>query len=73
MVRLLGIGRNEYIAILDACKAKRLLWRVNKGIAKEMLPSEPLDIPLEPWWKVSVVNVGRATGEGSRRQSRAMT
>ncbi|CAD7697174.1 unnamed protein product [Ostreobium quekettii] len=57
IVRKLGIGRNEYIAILDSCKAKKLLWRVNKGIAKEMLPSEPLNIPLEPWWKVSVVNV----------------
>jgi len=56
--RLSGIGRNEYIEILNQCKAKKLLWRVNKGIAREFLPSEPLDIPLEPWWHVLVVNIG---------------
>lgn len=58
ILRLSGIGRNQYIAILDACKAKKLLWRVNKNIAKEKLPFEPIDILMEPWWKVSTVNVG---------------
>eukprot|EP00191_Tetraselmis_sp_GSL018_P022956 CAMPEP_0177627496 /NCGR_PEP_ID=MMETSP0419_2-20121207/31236_1 /TAXON_ID=582737 /ORGANISM="Tetraselmis sp., Strain GSL018" /LENGTH=791 /DNA_ID=CAMNT_0019128657 /DNA_START=65 /DNA_END=2441 /DNA_ORIENTATION=+ len=58
IMRLLGIGRNEYIEILNQCKAKKLLWRVNKGIAREFLPLEPVDTPLEPWWQVSVVNIG---------------
>lgn len=38
---VLGIGRNEYIAALNACKARRLMWRVNinrEGIAREQLP-----------------------------------
>ncbi|EFJ51519.1 hypothetical protein VOLCADRAFT_103430 [Volvox carteri f. nagariensis] len=38
---VLGIGRNEYIAVLNACKARRLLWRVNlnrEGIIREHLP-----------------------------------
>ncbi|KXZ46985.1 hypothetical protein GPECTOR_39g479 [Gonium pectorale] len=38
---VLGIGRNEYIAALNACKARRLLWRVNinrEGIVRENLP-----------------------------------
>ncbi|WIA36338.1 hypothetical protein OEZ86_007659 [Tetradesmus obliquus] len=60
MLRVTGIGRNEYIALMNACKAKRLLWRVNKGIARDLLPAAPLDVKMEPWWGVQVVNVGEA-------------
>lgn len=36
---MLGIGRNEYIATLNAVKGKsKLLWRVNKGALRDMLP-----------------------------------
>lgn len=57
IVQLVGIGRNEYIAIMNKCKAKKLLWRVNKSIAKEFLPTSPLDLNMQPWWKVGVVNL----------------
>lgn len=57
-MHVVGIGRNEYIAIMNKCKAKKLLWRVNKSIAKEFLPPEPLDIDMQPWWLVGVVNLG---------------
>eukprot|EP00775_Hariotina_reticulata_P005967 gene5967-6206_t len=59
-LRELGIGRNEYIDIMNACKAKRLMWRVNKGLAKDLLPSAARDIRMEGWWLVCVVNVGDA-------------
>lgn len=57
IVQLVGIGRNEYIAIMNKCKAKKLLWRVNKSIAKEYLPVTPLDLNMQPWWTVGVVNL----------------
>ena len=57
-MRVTGVGRNEYISIMNACKAKKLMWRVNKGIAKDLLPAVPLDIKMEGWWIVNVVNVG---------------
>ncbi|KAL3158901.1 hypothetical protein ABBQ32_011616 [Trebouxia sp. C0010 RCD-2024] len=57
IVQLVGIGRNEYIAIMNKCKAKKLLWRVNKSIAKEYLPVTPLDLNMQPWWTVAVVNL----------------
>ena len=57
-MRSVGIGRNEYISIMNRCKAKKLLWRVNKAIVKEMLPTEPVDIEMQPWWMVNVVNLG---------------
>lgn len=37
-LRVVGVGRNEYISILNACKAKKLMWRVNRAIAKDLLP-----------------------------------
>ena len=59
VVRVTGIGRNEYIATMNKCKAKKLLWRVNKALAKEFLPTEPL-VPaaMQPWWLVATVNLG---------------
>jgi hypothetical protein len=64
-LRELGIGRNEYIDIMNACKAKKLMWRMNKGLARDLLPSAPQDIRMEGWWLVSVVNVGECKGKGA--------
>lgn len=32
------------------------MWKLNKSIAKEMLPTQPADFPVEPWWGVCLVN-----------------
>jgi len=34
-LRLVGVGRNEYIAILNACKNRRVMWRVNRWVGVE--------------------------------------
>jgi hypothetical protein len=34
------------------------MWRLNKGLARELLPAAPPDIRMEAWWRVAVVNVG---------------
>lgn len=39
-------------------QAKKLLWRINKAIAKDLLPTEPQALRLEPWWVAHVVNLG---------------
>ena len=60
-LRVLGIGRNAYISIMNACKAKKgLLWRMSsaKAVARDLLPSEPRPTSMQPWWLVSVVNLG---------------
>ncbi|GBF94849.1 hypothetical protein Rsub_08021 [Raphidocelis subcapitata] len=57
-LRVTGVGRNEYISILNACKAKKLMWRVNRAIAKDLLPQVEQELRLEPWWLVAVANVG---------------
>ncbi|EXB86660.1 hypothetical protein L484_013190 [Morus notabilis] len=55
-LRLTGIGRNEFIDIMNKCRSKKIMWKLNKSIAKELLPTQPVDFAIEPWWGVSLVN-----------------
>lgn len=55
-LRLTGVGRNEFIDIMNKCRSKKLMWKLNKSIAKELLPTQPVDFPIEPWWGVYLVN-----------------
>ena len=32
------------------------MWKLNKSIVKELLPTEPADLAIEPWWGVRFVN-----------------
>ncbi|XP_043722611.1 protein FAM91A1-like isoform X2 [Telopea speciosissima] len=32
------------------------MWKLNKSIAKELLPTQPVDFSIEPWWGVCLVN-----------------
>ncbi|KAF5740192.1 hypothetical protein HS088_TW11G00258 [Tripterygium wilfordii] len=54
--RLTGIGRNEFIDIMNKCRSKKIMWKLNKSIAKELLPAQPVDFPIESWWGVCLVN-----------------
>ncbi|PSC69009.1 puromycin-sensitive aminopeptidase isoform X1 [Micractinium conductrix] len=60
IVRIMGIGRNEYISVMVQAKSKKLMWRMNRGIVKDLLPQAPLNIQIDPWWVVHVVNLGEA-------------
>ncbi|KAK9070558.1 hypothetical protein SSX86_010960 [Deinandra increscens subsp. villosa] len=55
-LRLTGIGRNEFIDIMNKCRSKKIMWKLNKSIAKESLPTHPVDFTIEPWWGVCLVN-----------------
>jgi hypothetical protein len=55
---VVGVGRNQYIAIMQQAKSK-MLWRVNKGLVRDLLPELPQNTRLRhPWWRVCVVNLG---------------
>ncbi|MCO5570831.1 hypothetical protein L7F22_024559 [Adiantum nelumboides] len=56
-LRLTGIGRNEFLDIMNKCRAKRLMWKLNKSIIKEMMPTQPVTFTIESWWTVCVVNL----------------
>jgi len=51
-LRLLGIGRNEYIDLMNQCRSGRKLFR-RKNV-KDLLPPKPAAVNVEPWWNVEV-------------------
>lgn len=62
VLRLLGIGRNQYIDMMNETRSSRKFLGVirNKSV-KDLLPQLPVkDIPIEPWW---IVKVGYVTEE----------
>ena len=36
---------------------QKLMWKLNKSIVKDMLPTQPVDFRMEPWWVVCFVNL----------------
>ncbi|XP_034247668.1 protein FAM91A1 isoform X2 [Thrips palmi] len=65
-LRLLGIGRNEYIELMNQCRSGRKLFR-RKNV-KDLLPPKPVDITMESWW---CVDVGYITEEDIKLVSEA--
>lgn len=52
-MRLLNIGRNEYIELMNQSRSNkgRLFGKRN---VRGLLPKVPYDIHIEPWWRVEV-------------------
>ncbi|XP_030755665.1 protein FAM91A1 [Sitophilus oryzae] len=50
-LRLLGIGRNEYIDLMNQSRSNRgrLFGRKNVHV---LLPKVPVNIHIEPWWRI---------------------
>lgn len=52
-LRVLGIGRNEYLALISEIKTNSTkLFR--KPNPMNFLPKFPVRINIEPWWKVEI-------------------
>ncbi|XP_061337748.1 uncharacterized protein LOC133284690 isoform X2 [Gastrolobium bilobum] len=41
---------------MNKCRSKKIMWKLNKSIAKELLPTQPVEFLIEPWWGVCLVN-----------------
>lgn len=48
-MRLLGIGRNQYIELMNQNRCNRKLFRRNRSL-RELLPAKPVTVLIEPWW-----------------------
>lgn len=58
-LRLLGIGRNQYLDIMNQHRTSKKLFSLIKKVNAELLPSSPVkNIPIEPWW---IINPGYIT------------
>lgn len=65
-LRLLGIGRNQYIAIMNELRStyRKFLGFTTKRSARSLLPNKPDEnVPIEPWW---FVNAGYITEDDVR-------
>ncbi|KAG8441621.1 hypothetical protein GDO86_010708 [Hymenochirus boettgeri] len=49
-LRLLGIGRNQYIDLMNQCRSSKKFFR--RKTARDLLPMKPVEISVEPWWVV---------------------
>uniref|UniRef100_A0A2I2YNN6 FAM91 N-terminal domain-containing protein n=1 Tax=Gorilla gorilla gorilla TaxID=9595 RepID=A0A2I2YNN6_GORGO len=49
-LRLLGIGRNQYIDLMIQCKSSKKFFR--RKTARDLLPIKPVEIATEAWWVV---------------------
>ncbi|CAM1299012.1 FAM91A1 (predicted) [Pycnogonum litorale] len=48
-LRLLGIGRNQYIDLMNQCRSSKRFFR--RRSLRDLLPVKPIDdIVIEPWW-----------------------
>ena len=59
-LRLLGIGRNQYIEMMNQCKASKKFFRPRKD-PRELLPSKPIaQNEIKEWW---IANSGFITDD----------
>jgi len=57
-LRLLGIGRNQYIELMNQHRSSRKLFR--RKPPRELLPTKPVDVSIESWF---VIQNGYVTEE----------
>eukprot|EP01116_Phalansterium_solitarium_P011294 TRINITY_DN26928_c0_g1_i1.p1 TRINITY_DN26928_c0_g1~~TRINITY_DN26928_c0_g1_i1.p1 ORF type:complete len:757 (+),score=190.56 TRINITY_DN26928_c0_g1_i1:84-2354(+) len=67
-VRLLGIGRNEFIDTMNKCRSMGWMWKKKKNGIFELLPQFARPISIEHWW---LVCLGFVTDDDARRCSDA--
>lgn len=78
VLRLLRVGRNQYIDLMNRCRSKGWLWRTGlasrslgrkKSLIREMLPEAPSDVPVLHWFRLH--SAGRPSEDEARRLSDA--
>ncbi|GFY47418.1 protein FAM91A1 [Trichonephila inaurata madagascariensis] len=54
-LRLLGIGRNQYIELMNQCRSSKKFFGVRRKPIRDLLPPKPVSgLVIEPWWMVYV-------------------
>ena len=61
VVRVMGVGRNEYIGAMNSAKALKMQWRLQRrqAVAKQ-LPELPKKVALKNWWRVCTTSAAAA-------------
>lgn len=53
-LRLLGIGRNQYIELMNSSRSSKRFSFRRKPQYRDLLPQTPISVNIEPWWVVTV-------------------
>ncbi|XP_060249656.1 protein FAM91A1 isoform X11 [Ovis aries] len=60
-LRLLGIGRNQYIDLMNQCRSSKIFEPLQKFFrrktARDLLPVKPVEIAIEAWWVVQAAYI----------------
>ncbi|EFA83323.1 FAM91 family protein [Heterostelium album PN500] len=62
-LRMLGVGRNQYIDMMNKCRTKGFLFKKKKDVIKSLLPSRTMEKSIEYWW---ILNAGLHIAEEER-------
>eukprot|EP01113_Clastostelium_recurvatum_P032633 TRINITY_DN4219_c0_g1_i6.p1 TRINITY_DN4219_c0_g1~~TRINITY_DN4219_c0_g1_i6.p1 ORF type:complete len:867 (+),score=237.19 TRINITY_DN4219_c0_g1_i6:26-2626(+) len=65
-VRVLAIGRNQFIDIMNRCRAKGFLWKKRANGLRNLLPARSVEGEGEYWW---VVHLGFVSEEDIKNSS----
>ncbi|GAM20861.1 hypothetical protein SAMD00019534_040360 [Acytostelium subglobosum LB1] len=52
-LRVLGIGRNQYINLMNKYRSKGFLFKKKKDVIKSLLPSNSVEKALDYWWMLN--------------------
>lgn len=55
--RVLGVGRNEYIQIINEYRTKGWIAKQRRRTARALLPAQPCCGEIQPWWVIHAVQV----------------
>lgn len=50
----MGIGRNQYIDIMNKARSKTWQWKISRNYIKDFLPTAPLSMNIAYWWWVEM-------------------
>eukprot|EP01132_Coremiostelium_polycephalum_P001393 gene1393-1760_t len=53
-IRVLDIGRNQYIDLMNRCRSKGFLFKKKRDVIKSLLPTRSVEKIIEYWWVLRV-------------------
>lgn len=67
-MRLLRVGRNEFLHAMNNCRSKGWMWKRRRALILRQMPARPPDdLPVEHWWHVWATDAAPGLLEAATR------
>ena len=67
-MRLLRVGRNEFLHAMNNCRSKGWMWKRRRALILRQMPARPPDdLPVEHWWHVWATDAAPGLLEAAAR------